>query len=112
MAITVRTNRRGPHGYIHTRYSPEEIDAIAAYCDGTGACYLLPRELSVYRTGVQLRLAPSLNNQARRINWAREYELGATLSRLRGPIAQLGERVAGSDEVVGSSPTGSTSEAP
>ena len=32
----------------------------------------------------------------------------ATLSRLPGPIAQLGERLAGSQKVVGSSPAGST----
>ena len=28
--------------------------------------------------------------------WARHYEFGATLARLNGPIAQLGERLAGS----------------
>ena len=112
VAITVRTNRRGPSGYVHTRYTPDEIDAIAAYCAETKTCFLLPPEMSVYRAGVQLRLAPPLNNQRRGINWARDYEFGATLERLRGPIAQLGERRAGSAKVAGSSPAGSTSEAP
>ena len=32
------------------------------------------------------------NNQQRGCNWARDYEFGATLARLLGPIAQLGER--------------------
>ena len=108
VSIMCRTNRRGPNGYLPRRYTEGEIDVIAAYCQGTGACYLLPRELSVLRAGVQLRLAPSRNNQRVRINWARDFELGATLSRFRGPIAQLGERRAGSAKVAGSSPAGST----
>jgi hypothetical protein len=61
---------------------------------------------------VERALAPTRNNQARGINWARDFELGATLARLLGPIAQLGERVAGSDEVAGSSPAGSTRKPP
>lgn|SRR5438309_2800867 len=108
VAITCRTNRRGPEGFIRRVYRDGEIDAIAAYCESVKACYLLPVELSVHRAAVQLRLAPTLNNQRQRVNWAQDFELGATLRRLQGPIAQLGERVAGSDEVVGSSPTGST----
>ena len=43
---------------------------------------------------------PTRNHQVDRVNYAVEYELGA--------IAQLGERVAGSHEVGGSSPPGST----
>jgi hypothetical protein len=54
------------------------------------------------REGVlHLRLEPARNNQVDRVNYAPGYELGA--------IAQLGERVAGSHEVGGSSPPGSTS---
>jgi hypothetical protein len=108
IVIMCRTNRRGPNGFIPRQYDEDEIDAIAAYCHATGGCYLLPLELSVMRAAVQLRLSPPRNNQVAKINWALDFELGATLSTLLGPIAQLGERVAGSDEVVGSSPTGST----
>ena len=32
VALACRTNRRGPNGFITTRYTPEEIDAVAAYC--------------------------------------------------------------------------------
>src|SRR5205823_4213325 len=89
-------------------YESGEIDAIAAYCQETGACYLLPLAQSVGRTAVHLRVAPSRNNQRSGINWARDFELGATLSTLRGPIAQLGEHLHGMQKAAGSSPAGST----
>jgi PD-(D/E)XK endonuclease len=108
VVIRCRRVRRGPHGLIRRTYLPGEIDAIVGYCAEIEECFYLPAKLSVERAAVQLRLAPTRNNQSVGIKWARDFELGATLHRLRGPIAQLGERVAGSDEVVGSSPTGST----
>ena len=106
--IRCRRCRRGGTGLIHRRYEPGEIDCIAAYCDDTSTCYLLPHHLSVGRAAVQLRLNATKNNQERRIRWASDYEFAATIRRL-GPIAQLGERDAGSVEVAGSSPAGSTS---
>jgi hypothetical protein len=106
--IRTRRCRRGPEGLIHRHYLLGEIDAIAAYCADVGQCYLLPLEMSVGRAMVQLRLAPSKNNQQLRINWARDFEFGATLQRLHGPIAQLGERLRGTQEVGGSIPPGST----
>ena len=108
VVIVCRTNRRGPNGMVPRRYLEDEIDAIAAYCHSAESCYLLPKDLSVMRAGVQLRLSPPRNNQMTKINWARDYELGATLTQLLGPIAQLGERRAGSAKVAGSSPAGST----
>jgi hypothetical protein len=108
VVITCRTNRRGPEGFIPRCYGEGEIDAIAAYCETIGTCFLLPVEMSVNRSAVQLRLAPTQNNQRRRVNWARDFELGATLQTLRGPIAQLGERAHGMREVGGSIPPGST----
>jgi hypothetical protein len=108
VVITCRTNRRGPEGFIPRCYGEGEIDAIAAFCETVGTCFLLPVEMSVNRTTVLLRLAPTQNNQRLRVNWARDFELGATLAKLNGPIAQLGERSDGIRKVVGSSPTGST----
>ena len=106
--IRTRRCRRGPEGFIHRGYQPGEIDAIAAYCAELGQYYLLPLEMSVGRALVQLRLSPSRNNQQQRINWAQDFEFGATLERLHGPIAQLGERLRGTQEAGGSSPPGST----
>ena len=98
--------RRGPDGYIRRVYEDDEIDVIAAYCADVDTCYLLPSSMSVNRTAVQLRLAPTLNNQHRLINWAEDYDFGARLSTY-GPIAQLGERLHGMQEAGGSSPPGS-----
>jgi hypothetical protein len=61
------------------------------------------------RTVLQLRLDPPLNNQCVGINWADDFDFAATLERL-GAIAQLGERLSGTQKVAGSSPAGSTSE--
>jgi hypothetical protein len=45
---------------------------------------------------VRLRLAPTKNNQAAGIRWARDFEFAAKLALPRGAVAQLGERLAGS----------------
>ena len=99
--------RRALEGMRIRRYTTDEVDAIAAFSPDTDRCYLLPPELWAEHRGVHLRLAPSLNNQQRFINWAKEYEFGARLSSL-GPIAQLGERSDGIRKAAGSSPAGST----
>src|SRR5438876_6441829 len=63
IVVMCRTNRRGPGGFIWRKYELGEIDSIAAYCPDTDSCYLLPLELSVDRSFVQLRLSPCRNNQ-------------------------------------------------
>jgi PD-(D/E)XK endonuclease len=90
-------------------YSPQDIDAFAAYCPDVGECYFLPIEAFANRIAVQLRLGPTKNNQSVGINWAKEYEFAATLGR-PGAVAQLGERRAGSAKATGSSPVGSTTQ--
>ena len=90
-------------------YSPEDVDAFAAYCAATDDCYFLPIDLFPDRRNIQLRLRPTRNNQARRINWAKDYEFAATLGPL-GAVAQLGERQSGRLEATGSSPVGSTDQ--
>ena len=85
-------------------YSADEVDAIAAYCLENDSCYLMPLSLFETRGTVYLRLSPARNNQRRLVHWADQYRLGA--------IAQLGERLSGTQEVAGSSPASSTSEPP
>jgi hypothetical protein len=69
----------------------------------------MPPNLWLGRRLVHLRLADSRNNQRQRINWVKDYEFEATLARL-GAVAQLGERLAGSQKATGSSPVGSINQ--
>jgi PD-(D/E)XK endonuclease len=89
-------------------YTLDEVEAIAAYCAELRSCYFLPFARFTGRRAVWLRVAPTQNNQELGVNWAKEYEFAATLGRHDGAIAQLGERLAGSQKVAGSSPAGST----
>ena len=102
IVVILATCRYTPsHGYIRTRYTPEDVDGIAVYCHDLKRCYYLPIEVVAGRSGIHLRVGPAANNQRTAINFAEQYEFGA--------IAQLGERVTGSHEVAGSSPASSTS---
>jgi hypothetical protein len=79
------TSRRARSGMISRRYSPGEFEAFGLYCHDVGACYLLPAEqFAEYRT-IHLRLEQCRNNQSVGVNWAQDFELGATLVRLQGP---------------------------
>ena len=107
LVIRCYSCRRTAVGMLNRSCRREEIDAVAAYCDEFDRCYLIPIERVDGLTTIRLRLAPAKNNQARRINWAKNFEFAATLGP-DGAIAQLGERLAGSQKVAGSSPAGST----
>jgi PD-(D/E)XK endonuclease len=98
--VAIRTFRHTPSGYVTTKYTADEIDAVVAYCRETDECYFLPASMAAGRNMIYLRVTPARNSQERRINWATPYRLGA--------IAQLGERVTGSHEAAGSSPASST----
>ena len=106
VSVPLYSSRRSADGFVKCVYTNDEIDAVAAYSPELERCFLLPMGMLAARTYLQLRLAPSKNNQRARINWAEDYEFEATLKRL-GAVAQLGERRAGSAKVRGSSPLGS-----
>ncbi len=97
----IRTCRLTPRGYVRTTYGASEIDAIGIYCADLDECYLIPLRDVAGQSRVQLRLTPAANGQEHAIRYAETY-------RLKGAIAQLGERLAGSQKVGGSSPPGST----
>jgi hypothetical protein len=90
-------------GYVTATYDETEIDAIAVYCASLDSCYLLPKDLFSGVGMVSLRVGQTQNGQRAALNWAPHYEF-------RGAVAQLEERVAGSDEVRGSSPLSSTDQ--
>ncbi len=101
VCVRLQSSRHSPtRGYIVTTYDRTEIDAVAVYCGELEKCYLLPVELFSGQGTVHLRLTKAKNNQRAALNWAADYEF-------RGAIAQLEERLTGSQEVVGSSPTSS-----
>ena len=102
------SSRRTASGFEKRPYSPDEIDAYAGYCRELGRCYFLPVECFPHARAIQLRLGPTRNGQFAGINWASDFEFGATLGPDRGAIAQLGEHLHGMQGVAGSSPASST----
>jgi hypothetical protein len=111
IVVPCYANRRNRVGLLRTFYSSDEIDAFAAYCADTDRCYFLSLETFGGRSAIQLRLAPTKNNQQAGVNWAKDFEFAAKLVG-QGAIAQLGERCHGMAEVAGSIPAGSTDQPP
>ncbi len=104
VSISLRTSRHTPSGYVRTRYNDDEIDGFAAYCRDFDRCFFLPIDEFNGQTHAHLRLGPARNGQQLGVKMADDYLLGA--------VAQLGERLAGSEEVRGSSPLSSISPEP
>jgi hypothetical protein len=92
LAIHLQTNRYTPTGYVSTTYSPAEVDAIAAYSPELRRSFLIPIAEVAGRRCVHLRLAPTGNNQARGINWARHFELESVIQALRDSSDSLPDR--------------------
>jgi hypothetical protein len=88
--------RRAREGFRRRLYTADEIDAFAAYSAELDRCFFLSLERFRGRANIQLRLAPSRNNQRVGINWADDFDFTATLAQPQGAVAQLGERLAGS----------------
>ena len=88
-------HRRNRDGVLRQFYSAEDVDAFAAYCAEMDECYFLPMDLIAGRTHILLRFAPTRNNQAAGIHWAKDFEFAARIGS-QGAVAQLGERRAGS----------------
>ena len=107
VAVRCYSARRAPEGLIRRLYTADEIDAFAGYCADLDRAYFLPFERFAGRRQIHLRLSPARNNQKARVHWASDFEFGATLAAY-GAIAQLGERLSGTQKVAGSSPAGST----
>jgi hypothetical protein len=107
IAVRCYSARRSADGLIKRVYSSEDVDAFAVYCHDQRSCYLIPFVDVPAGGTIQLRLAATRNGQQQRIRWASQYEFAATLIRHQGAIAQLGERLTGSQKVTGSNPVGS-----
>lgn len=113
IAVRCYSARRSATGLIKRVYSAQDVDAFAIYCHEPRGCYLIPFEEVPPGGTIQLRLTPALNNQQQGIRWASSYVFAATLERQQqGAIAQLGERLTGSQKVTGSNPVGSITQGP
>jgi hypothetical protein len=110
VSIRCYSSRRTATGLAKRVYTSAEIDGIAAYCVELDRVFWIPIARVDARSEIRLRLEPTRNKQRSRINWADDFDFVATLRPDCGAIAQLGERVAGSHEVAGSSPAGSIEE--
>ena len=96
LVISCQSSRRSADGFVRRCYTADEVDAIAAYSFELDRCFLNPIALVENRPAITLRLSPCRNNQQRRVNWADQFDFAATLRRHHGAVAQLGERLAGS----------------
>jgi hypothetical protein len=85
IVLRLYSARRTANGLRRSLYRPDEIDAFAAYCPDTERCYFLEMEEIGASTQVLLRVDETRNNQRNGVNWARDYEFGATLGALLGP---------------------------
>ena len=94
------TCRHTPRSYVGTTYGPDEIDGVAVYCGDLKRAYYVPIHVVAGKSYLYLRLRAARNNQRIGVTMAADYEFGA--------VAQLGERLAGSQKVRGSSPLSST----
>lgn len=81
VVVSCRSARRNREGFLRRPYSRDEVDLIVAFCAALDRCFVLPPHVFAGRPAVQLRLSPAKNNQWVGINWASEYEFGATLAR-------------------------------
>ena len=100
VVVRAITNRRTATGYLRGTYTSGEIDLIAAYCPELKRCFAVPIDEFGASGQLCLRLKPPRNGQRAGLHFADDYDFGA--------IAQLEEHFAGSEGVVGSSPTSST----
>jgi hypothetical protein len=104
VAIRNYSCRRAAEGMRSRPYTAQEVDAIAAYCAELEDCYYVPIKEVDGRRVIHLRTQPARNGQRKRLHFSEQYRLGA--------IAQLGERLAGSQKVAGSSPASSIARGP
>jgi antitoxin (DNA-binding transcriptional repressor) of toxin-antitoxin stability system len=90
-----------PSGYVSSTYSEEEVDLFGIYCGELDRCFLLPASLLAGKHEIWLRRTPTRNGQKSCITLADDFDFD-------GAVAQLEERLAGSQKVRGSSPLSST----
>jgi hypothetical protein len=85
LIVRCRSCRRTRAGLLHRAYTADEVDAIAAYSPELRRGFYVPIDLLGGRSHLQLRIAPSRNNQRFGVDWADDFALDARLTDLLGP---------------------------
>ena len=85
-------------GQPYQRHYRGAADMFGVYCRANDRAYLVPVEHIGKRLG-SLRIERTLNNQAQRIRWAGEYEIGLDSSRLPAAVAPVGGKPAAEHRV-------------
>jgi hypothetical protein len=98
--VRARTCRRAPEGFRHGVYSADEVDVVAVYCATLNRCFAVPITEIPAGGVLYLRTTPPRNGQRAGLHFADDYPLGA--------VAQLAERLGGTQEARGSNPLSST----
>jgi hypothetical protein len=101
LIVRTGTRRLSTRGYLTTTYDGSQIDFFGVYCGELDRCFLVPIAVAAGQHQLHLRLTPTRNGQRSCITLADEFSFD-------GAIAQLGERLRGTQEVAGSSPASST----
>jgi hypothetical protein len=59
----------------------DDVDVVAIYCPDTRCCYYI--DPAAHDSSVNLRIRPTLNNNAKKVHWADNYlEVPSTLRRV------------------------------
>lgn len=66
-------NRTG--GRSKRRSYTEDAEYFGVYCAALNTVYLVPTDVVSYASEVGLRVRPTKNNQAKKVIWAKEYEI-------------------------------------
>jgi len=75
-----------PNPKMPAKHYRGQVDFFAVYCRETGGVYLVPIEDAQQDHSASLRLAPARNNQAQKVRWAADYEIGrVVIEGLRAP---------------------------
>lgn len=80
--VPMRTSWADRHGVHTAPIDRASIDLLCAYCPDTNVCYYLDPAF-VEGTGICLRIAPTKNNVAKGVHWAKDFQsIPATVLRV------------------------------
>lgn len=71
----IKVRARSCSEWVHYKYKPTDIDWLITYDKTTDACYFVPSLMlgPDGRSGFNLRLKPTKNNQAKNVLWAKNF---------------------------------------